>query len=87
MLKGRNQTPERRRMLKDEFARTLGRVKATLALRPDTHLLVIEHSQAISDPLATAQKVNNFLGGALDVTRMAAAIDPALHRNRTGSPR
>ncbi len=77
-------TPERRRMLKDEYARTLGRVKAMLARRPDTQLLVIEHSNAISDPFITAEIVNEFLGGGLDVAKMAAAIDPNLYRNRKG---
>jgi len=91
MLIRRNQpaaaTPERRRMLKDEYARTLGRVKALLARRPRTQLLVIEHSDAISHPHAAAATVNKFLGGGLDVAKMAAAIDPALHRNRTGGIR
>jgi predicted AlkP superfamily phosphohydrolase/phosphomutase/tetratricopeptide (TPR) repeat protein len=86
MLVRRNQplaaTPERRRMLKDEYARTLGRVKAVLARRPGTELLVIEHGNAISDGLGTAEKLNRFLGGGLDVAKMAAAIDPTLHRKR-----
>jgi hypothetical protein len=83
MLAHRNQplaaTAERRRLLKGEYARTLGRLKAMLARRPCTQLLVIEHSQAISDALVTAEKVNQFLGGGLDVARMAAAVDPNLH--------
>ena len=77
-------TPERRRMLKDEYARTLGRVKAMLSERPGTHLLVVEHSDVISNPLLTAARLNTFLGGKLDVAKMAAAIDPALHRIRSG---
>jgi tetratricopeptide (TPR) repeat protein len=77
-------SPERRRMLKDEYARTLDRLKAMLARRPGTQLLVIEHSNAISDPMAVAGKVNEFLGGGLDRARMAAAIDPTLYRNRAG---
>jgi hypothetical protein len=77
--------PERRRMLKHEYERTLGRVKAMLARRPCTQLLVIEHSSAISNPLVTAERVNKFLGGGLDVAKMAAAIDPALHRNRVST--
>jgi hypothetical protein len=88
MLARRNQplaaTPERRRMLKDEYVRTLDRVKAMLTRRPGTQLLVIEHSNAISDPLVTAEKVNNFLGGGLDVAKMVTSIEPALHRNRAG---
>jgi predicted AlkP superfamily phosphohydrolase/phosphomutase/tetratricopeptide (TPR) repeat protein len=80
-------TPERRRMLKAEYRRMLDRVKATLERRPSTRLLVIEHGHAISDPLFTAEKVNRFLGGGLDAAKMAAAIDPALHRNRAGRVR
>jgi len=86
MLVRRNQplpaTPERRRMLRDEYARTLARLKVMLSRRPGTQLLALEHSKAISDSLATAEKLNKFLGGGLDVAKMAAAVDPALHRNR-----
>jgi predicted AlkP superfamily phosphohydrolase/phosphomutase/tetratricopeptide (TPR) repeat protein len=88
MLVRRNQalaaTAERRRMLKEEFARTVARVEAMLTRRPATQLLVIQHSRVISDPQSVAAKVNRFLGGRLDVARMAAVIDPALHRNRAG---
>jgi hypothetical protein len=80
-------TPDRRRLLKDEYLRTLGRVKALLARRPCTQLLVIQHRTAISDSLVTAEKVNQFLGDALDAAKMAAAIDPSLHRNRAGNAR
>jgi predicted AlkP superfamily phosphohydrolase/phosphomutase/tetratricopeptide (TPR) repeat protein len=87
MLARRNRplaaNPERRRMLKEEYARTLGRVKAMLAQRPGTQLLVVEHSDIFSDPIAGANKVNEHLGGGLDVAKMAAVIDPRLHRNRS----
>ena len=88
MLVRRNQllaaTPERRRMLREEYVRTLDRVKEMLRRRPATQLLVIEHSSVMTDPLIAAEKVNRFLGGGLDVAKMAAAIDPTLHRHRTG---
>ncbi len=76
--------PQRRLMLKEEYTRTLGRVKAMLARRPGTQLLVLEHGDTISDPLLAAGKVNKFLGGGLDVVKMAAAVAPNLHRNRAG---
>ena len=86
MLVRRNQlpgsTPERRRMLKDEYLRTLGRVKAMLIRRPHTQLLVIEYSAAISDPLVTAAESTTFWAADLTLSKMAAAVDPALHRNR-----
>ncbi len=75
-------TPERRKLLKDEYQRMMARVTAMLARRPGTEVLAIEYAKAISDPGATAAKVNEFLGGGFDVGGMAEAIDPALHRNR-----
>jgi tetratricopeptide (TPR) repeat protein len=88
MLLRRNQpletTPERRRMLKDEYRRILDRVKAMLLRRPFTRLLIVEYRAAISDSIGTAAMLNSFLGGGLDVAKMTAAVDPSLHRNRVG---
>ena len=75
-------TPERRKLLRDEYGRTLARVKAALHKRPSTELLVVEYRAAIADARGVAEKVNAFLGAGLDVVKMAAAIDPSLHRNR-----
>jgi len=87
MLVRRNQAlsskSERRRMLKGEYVRTLDRVKAMLTRRPDTQLLAIEHGTAISNPRVTAERMNKFLGGGLDVAKMVEAIDPTLHRNQS----
>jgi tetratricopeptide (TPR) repeat protein len=85
MLERRNSrvpTSERRRMLKDEYARMVDRIKAMLARRPYTQLLAIEHRKVISDPLVAVERMNKFLGGGLDIAKMAAAIDPTLHRNQ-----
>jgi predicted AlkP superfamily phosphohydrolase/phosphomutase/tetratricopeptide (TPR) repeat protein len=86
MLRRSNQlraaTSERRQLLKGEYLRTLGRAKAMLTRRPGTQLLVIQHNNAISDPLVTAGRINKFLGGGLDIAKMAAAVEPALHRSR-----
>jgi len=75
-------TPERRQMLKNEYARTTVRVKAMLARRPGTRVLSVGYRDAIFDAAAVAAKVNEFLGGGLDVGKMAASVDPSLHRNR-----
>jgi predicted AlkP superfamily phosphohydrolase/phosphomutase/tetratricopeptide (TPR) repeat protein len=75
-------TPQRRKLLRDEYGRTLARVKESLAKRPSTELLVTAYRAAIADAWGVAEKVNDFLGGGLDVAKMAAAIEPALHRNR-----
>jgi tetratricopeptide (TPR) repeat protein len=78
--------PERRGMLKNEYARALARVKVMLTERPETQLLLIEHRTAICNSRVTAERIDHFLGGALDVAKMAAAIDPTLYRNH-GLPR
>lgn len=75
-------TPERRRLLKNEYARTTVRVKAALARRPATQTLNVGYRDAIRNARAVAEKVNEFLGGCLDVEKMAASVDPGLHRNR-----
>lgn len=67
-------------LLKSEYRRILSRARTMLAARPATQLHVILHRDAISDPLTIAAKVNDFLGGHLDVARMAAVVDPLLHR-------
>ena len=85
MLERRNQpatTPEKRRILKQEYRRLLDRVKVKLMERARTKLLVIEHSYALSHPVETAEMVHHFLGGGLDTSKIAAAIDPVLHRRR-----
>jgi hypothetical protein len=78
-------SPEGRRMLKEEYARTLSRVKEMLARRPHTELLVVHHRHAISDSFTTAEKVNRFPGGGFDTAKMASAIDPSLYRSKTSA--
>jgi hypothetical protein len=63
----------------------LVRVKNMLARRPETALLVVEYRKVVLEPRTTAERVAQFLGEGLDVARMAAAIDPALHRNHADS--
>jgi tetratricopeptide (TPR) repeat protein len=83
MLRCRN-SPGRRRMLKDEYLRTLDRVKAMLAARPHTQTLIVDYAAAVSDSLSAAERICDFVGTPLDIVKMAAAIDPALYRNRRG---
>jgi predicted AlkP superfamily phosphohydrolase/phosphomutase/tetratricopeptide (TPR) repeat protein len=75
-------TPERRQMLKDEYARTVARVKSGLARRPGTAILYVNYRDAVRDPSEVARRMNEFLDGGLDTEKMAKPVDPALHRNR-----
>lgn len=45
--------------------------------------LVVDYSETLARPEDTARRVDRFLQGRLDVSRMAAAADPALYRNRS----
>lgn len=65
----RNSSPERRQMLKDEYARAMGRVHAT-----GNELLVVNYREAISNPVETAERLDRFLGGGMDIAKMAEAI-------------
>jgi predicted AlkP superfamily phosphohydrolase/phosphomutase/tetratricopeptide (TPR) repeat protein len=45
--------------------------------------LVVDYNNAIDAPLATAQKISQFVGAPLDLAAMTAAIDPSLKRSGT----
>ena len=76
-------TPERRRLLKEEYTRSMARIKTMLSRRPATRLLMVEHRDAIDNPAAVAARLNALVDNKLDAAKMAAAIDPTLHRNQT----
>lgn len=60
----------------------LDQTRLLLRARPELVTLDVEHRRAVDDPLAVAREVEAFLGRSMDVARMAAAVRPALHRNR-----
>ncbi len=47
---------------------------------PGFRFLEIRYHDCLRDPARAAAQVNAFLGGLLDETAMAAAVDPALYR-------
>ena len=53
-----------------------------LRARRSVSTLVVDYAEALSSPRETADRIVGFLGRSLDTERMAAAADPALHRNR-----
>ncbi len=66
----------------DLFARHVERIEAWLAQQPNIEVLYVHYSDVLADPRRQAEQVNRFLGGWLDVDRMAAVVDPALYRQR-----
>jgi hypothetical protein len=51
-------------------------------MSPRFQVLEVAYREVLSDPERLARQVNAFLGGHLDVERMAEAVDPDLYRNR-----
>ena len=64
------------------FEGQLQKVDMWLSEQPNFEFLNVGHRDVVSDPAAEANKINEFLGGSLDVSAMAAVVDPALYRQR-----
>ena len=64
------------------FEGHLKKVRELLSSSPRFALLELHHAAVIKDPRGEAARIRDFLGLPLDVGKMAAAVDPKLHRNR-----
>lgn len=60
----------------------LKKIGNLMARRSCFEVLDVDYKVVLSQPLDQAQRINAFLGGKLDLTRMAAAVNPDLYRNR-----
>lgn len=60
----------------------LKKIGNLMARRSCFEVLDVDYKDVLSGPLDQAQRIDAFLGGTLDVTRMAAAVNPDLYRNR-----
>ena len=66
------------------FQRQLAKVDDWLAQQANLDVLDVPYHQMIHDGQSQARSVCRFLGLDLDVAAMAAAVDPALYRQRSG---
>ena len=80
--RGSDLSPEQ---LARTFANQLRRVREWVAGQAHFQMLDVEYQAVINDPVGQAARVNTFLGGHLDEPRMAAAVEPALYRQRSGT--
>lgn len=74
--------PEHDGGLAEDYEAHLVKIGNLLARRDSFEVLDVDYQEVVRAPLDQAQRIAAFLGGSLDVDRMAAAVDPALHRNR-----
>jgi hypothetical protein len=73
-----------REKLKGAFENQIARFDEWIGRQPNMAVLRVGYSALVADPAGEAAKVNEFLGKMLDMHAMAAAVDPALYRNRSG---
>ncbi len=78
-------TEAEREAMKEAYRNDIVRTRLQCKGRSNCELIEIHYKAAIDDPAATAQGVNEFLGGHLDEAAMCAAVDASLYRNRSGS--
>jgi hypothetical protein len=64
------------------FEKQLATVRQWLAEQPHFRVHYVNHRDVIAQPEAAAEQINLFLGGNLAVTRMVAAVNPELYRQR-----
>ena len=71
-------------VLARHFETQLRQVDGWVRQQSNMSLLDVDYAEVVLDPMTTAVKVAAFLGGTLDVDRMALAVDPTLYRQRSG---
>ena len=64
------------------FELHLNRLQCWLAEQPNFEVLPVRYADIISRAMEEATRVNEFLGGRLNVKSACAAVDPSLYRNK-----
>jgi sulfotransferase family protein len=70
--------------MREVFAKDVARALELLARAPQFEVLQVEYASVVARPLEEARRIADFVGGGLDPQAMAAAVRPALYRNRAG---
>ncbi len=83
MLQRRGETSETEdeRMV-ELYENDLWKANYLLNHQPQFEYLEVHYRQVLDEPLKAAIEINDFLGGHLDVEKMAGVVDPDLYRNR-----
>ena len=82
MLARRGKPAAPRDEIRRAFTQHLDRLFAWLKDQPNMQVLFVRYQDLVANPREQAGLINEFFGGRLDVEKMAAAVDPALYRNR-----
>jgi hypothetical protein len=82
MLTRLGRTPAPRDTMRHAFLLHLERLHEWLGQQANMAVLRVSYRDLVQRPREQAERIVTFLGGAIDVERMAEAVDPALYRNR-----
>lgn len=75
-------TPEEDEQMRQHYEAHLSKVHRFLASRRCFSVLRVDYRTVLERPRDEAQRIDEFLGGGLDVERMAEVSDPTLYRHR-----
>ena len=84
MLERRGEDPNKvdDQEMAELFSRHFNEVLEWIGQQKNIRSLEISYNQLLVEPEAQIEKLNQFLGGELDITAMLAKIDPKLYRQR-----
>ena len=80
--RGQPSSPEDRDRITALLQKHLLRVHGWLSAQPNIHVLDVDYNKLLEDPAPQIEQVNGFLGGGLNLERMAGVVRPDLYRNR-----
>lgn len=72
-------------VMKELYRSDIARARVLHQRTATIRMVEVKYTNVINDPISVASTVNEFLGGSLDETAMAAVVDPSLYRNRSTS--
>jgi hypothetical protein len=68
--------------MEDLFSSELNAFFAWVSRQSHIDLIRVDYNRIQEDPLPELERVNEFLGGTLDIAAMTAVVDKSLYRNR-----
>jgi len=77
--KGANTSDEK---LAEFFNKDLEKVYRWVENQDNFSMVLINYNEMVKSPLPECRRVNEFLGGDLDIDKMASVVNPSLYRNR-----
>jgi hypothetical protein len=64
------------------FEKHLKQIEAWLDEQPNVEVIYVSYNEILSNPVEQTQRINRFLGHALDVESMVRVVDQTLYRQR-----